>query len=145
MLVLSDEDLRTVQPEKSRTIEIESSTPLDQIDPVRFDHGYFLVPRDQSKGTLRAYNLLVQAMADDQLAALGRFVMRTREYLAVIRERDGALALSTMHFPDGIRPTDAIPRTEVTVDQSAVDDAIAVIEDRKAEWDPTSYEDCYRE
>lgn len=50
-----------------------------------------------------------------------------------------------MHFPDEIRPTDAIPKTEVTVDQSAVDDAIAVIEDRRVEWDPMSYKDCYRE
>lgn len=145
MLVLTDEELDSVAPEKSRTIEIESFAPVEQIDPIRFNHGYFLVPRDRSKGTLRAYNLLVRAMADNRLAALGRFVMRTREYLAAIRERDGALALSTMHFPDEIRPIDAIPQPDAEVGKAAVDDAIAVIEDRRTDWNPASFKDCYRE
>lgn len=145
MLVFSDEELHSVQPEKNRTIEIESFAPLDQIDPIRYDHGYFLVPRDNSKGTLRAYGLLVRAMADNRLVALGRFVMRTREYLAAVRERNGVLALSTMHFPDEIRSAEAVPHPDVEVSDSAVADAVAVIEERRTEWDPTSFTDCYRE
>jgi DNA end-binding protein Ku len=145
MLVLTDEELEGVAPEKNRTIEIESFTPVAQIDPIRFNHGYFLVPRDRSKGTLRAYNLLVRSMSDNGLAALGRFVMRTREYLATIRERDGALALSTMYFSDEIRPVDSIPRPDANVTEQAIDDAIAVITDRRSDWDPASFKDCYRE
>jgi DNA end-binding protein Ku len=145
LVVLTEDELRSVEPEKNRTIEIESFAGLDEIDPIRFNRGYFLVPRDDSKGTVRAYSLLVRAMADARLAALGRFVMRTREYLAAIRELDGALTLSTMYFPDEIRSFDQVPSAEAEVTQSAVDDAIAVIGDRKVDWDPAAWEDCYRE
>jgi DNA end-binding protein Ku len=145
LVVLTDDDLRSVEPEKSRTIEIESFASLDEIDPMRFNRGYFLIPKDGSKGTLRAYDLLVRAMADARLAALGRFVMRTREYLAAIRELDGALALSTMYFPDEIRSFDEVPASGVEVSDKAVEDAIAVIGDRRAEWKPAAWEDCYRE
>jgi DNA end-binding protein Ku len=145
MVVLSEDDLRGVEPEKSRTIEIESFSSLDEIDPIRFNRGYFLIPRDRSKGTVRAYHLLVRAMADARLAALGRFVMRTREYLGLIRELDGALALSTTHFPDEIRSVDQVPSFDVEVADRAVEDAMAVIGDRRAKWNPCAWEDCYRE
>jgi DNA end-binding protein Ku len=145
LVVLSDDDLRGVEPEKSRTIEIESFASLDEIDPIRLNRGYFLVPRDSSKGTVRAYDLLVRAMADARLAALGRFVMRSREYLAAIRELDGALTLSTMYFPDEIRSFDEVPASGAEVSERAVEDAIAVIGDRRAEWDPSAWQDCYRE
>jgi DNA end-binding protein Ku len=145
LVVLTEDELREVEPEKNRTIEIESFARLEEIDPIRFNRGYFLVPRDSSKGTVRAYGLLVEAMADAGLAALGRFVMRTKEYLAAIRELDGALALSTMYYPDEIRSFDQVPSPEVAVDDPAVEDALAVIQDRRVDWDPGSWEDCYRE
>jgi DNA end-binding protein Ku len=147
MVVLTDEELESAQPGKSRTVEIESFVELAEIDPIHFDAAYHLMPRDSSKGTLRAYALLAAAMRENGLAAIGRFVMRTREYLVAIRENEGVLSLNTMHFPDEIRPAEEIPGVgELPAPRSAaIKDMIAVIGERFVDWDPESYEDCYRE
>lgn len=144
MVVLTAKDFDGVQPEKNQTVEIESFVDLDEIDPVFFDHPYFLKPGNRSAGTLRAYQLLVEAMGKNNRVALGRFVMRTKEYLAAVRVRDGALALSTMRYPDEVRSVDLLPEFESDIDSSAIDDAVSVINERTVEWDPEKYEDAYR-
>src|SRR3954467_3270307 len=108
-VVITDEELASVQPRKTRTIDIEAFVDLDEIDPTYFDHPYFLVPAGDSEGTLRAYRLLVETMGSTERAALGRFVMRTKEYLAAVRVREGALSLTTMLFHDEVRPTKPVP------------------------------------
>jgi DNA end-binding protein Ku len=94
---------------------------------------------------MRAYRLLVEVMGRTDRAALGRFVMRTKEYLAVVREREGALLLTTMRFHDEVRPTSQIPTGGKKPSRQQLDHAVAVIEELSTGWDPTRYEDCYRE
>ena len=94
-----------MQPRKTRTIEVEAFVDLAEVDPIYFDHPYFLVPVGESEGTLRAYQLLVEAMESQERVALGRLVMRTKEYLVAVQVRDGALALTTMLFHDEVRPS----------------------------------------
>jgi DNA end-binding protein Ku len=144
-VVISDEELGSVQPRKTRTIDIEAFVDLEQIDPIYFDHPYFLAPAGESEGTLRAYRLLVDAMEKSERAALGRFVMRTKEYLAAIRVRDGALTLTTMRFHDEVRPTKQIPTGGKKPTKKQLDQAVKLIEELSADWDPERYEDCYRE
>ena len=144
-VVVSDEELASVQPRKTRTIEIEAFTALDQLDPIYFDHPYFLIPAGDSEGTLRAYHLLVAAMDRSDRVALGRFVMRTKEYLAAVRVRDGALTLTTMRFADEVRPTKPVPTGGKKPSRQQVDQAVAIIEELSTDWDPTRYDDCYRE
>jgi DNA end-binding protein Ku len=144
-VVVTDEELGSVQPRKTRTIDIEAFVDLDEIDPIFFDHPYFLAPAGESEGTLRAYRLLVSAMEKSERAALGRFVMRTKEYLAAIRVRDGALTLTTMRFHDEVRPTRQIPTGGKKPSKKQLDQAVALIEELATDWDPESYEDCYRE
>src|SRR3954453_9480505 len=108
-VVVTDEELGSVQPRKPRTIDIEAFVDLAEVDPVYFDHPYFLVPAGDSEGTVRAYRLLVQAMESEDRVALGRFVMRTKEYLVAVRVREGALALTTMLFHDEVRPAKGVP------------------------------------
>jgi DNA end-binding protein Ku len=144
-VIVTDDELASVQPRKTRTIDIEAFVGLAEVDPIYFDHPYFLVPAGDSKGTLRAYGLLVEALARSERAALGRFVMRTKEYLALVRSRDGALALTTMRFADEVRPTKPVPsggKKKPTKKQ--VDGAVAVIEELSTDWDPQRYDDCYR-
>src|ERR1051325_730089 len=84
-VIVTDEELASVQPRKTRTIDIEAFVPLAELDPIYFDHPYFLIPAGDSEGTLRAYRLLVEAMGSTDRVALGRVVMRTKEYLVAIR------------------------------------------------------------
>jgi DNA end-binding protein Ku len=144
-VVLTHEELASVEPRKTRTIEIEAFVTRSDIDPIYFDHPYYLVPAGESEGTFRAYRLLVEVMADEEKMALGRFVMRTKEYLAAIRARDGALALTTMLFGDEVRPTAGIPTRRKRPARKVVDNAVAIIEELSTEWEPDKYEDCYRE
>ncbi len=144
MVVLTDKELESVAPEKSRTIEIESFVDLHQVDPIYFDHPYWLVPGNRSVGTLKAYRLLVEAISKSERVAIARFIMRTREYLAAVRELDGALALSTMLFADEVRDIGMLPKAESKPTARAVDDAVAVIKERSVDWDPGRYTDCYR-
>jgi DNA end-binding protein Ku len=143
-VVVTDDELASVEPRKTRTIEIESFADLADVDPIYFDHPYFLVPAGEADGTIRAYRLLVDVMEKAEKVAIGRFVMRTKEYLAAVRARDGALALSTMRFAEEVRPTSPVPTAGKKPTKKQVDNAVAVIEELSTDWDPSSYTDCYR-
>ena len=144
-VVITDEELDSVQPRKTRTIEIESFVGLAQIDPIYFDHPYFLIPAGDSEGTHRAYRLLVETMGAQDRVAVGRFVMRTKEYLVAVRAREGALALTTMLFGDEVRPTKHVPTGGKKPTKKQLDNAVAIVEELSTEWGPSDYEDCYRE
>jgi DNA end-binding protein Ku len=84
-------------------------------------------------------------MDASERVAIGRFVMRTKEYLTAIRARDGALELTTMLFHDEVRPTKPIPTGGKKPTKTQLDNAVAIIEELATEWEPERYEDCYRE
>jgi len=144
-VVVTDDELASVQPRKTRTIDIEAFVDLTDVDPVYFDHPYFLVPAGDSEGTLRAYRLLTEVMQKQERVALGRFVMRTKEYLVAVRAREGALALTTMLFEDEVRPTKGIPTGGKMPSSKQLEGAVAIIQELSTDWQPEHYEDCYRE
>jgi DNA end-binding protein Ku len=145
-VVVTDAELGSVEPRKTRTIDIEAFVELAEVDPIYFDHPYLIVPAGESEGTMRAYRLLVEVMGRTERAALGRLVMRTKEYLAAIRTREGGLTLSTMLFHDEVRPTKPIAAGgKKKPVKKELDQAIALIEALSTDWDPERYEDCYRE
>jgi DNA end-binding protein Ku len=147
-VVLTDEELEAAQPEKTRTIDIERFVDLSEVDPIYFDHPYFLVPAADDQGTARAYRLLTEVMSGTDQAAVARFAMRAREYLALVRVRDGVLSLTTLLFPDEIRPVKDIEDASAKKHKPAkkeLDGAIAVIESMSADWDPGRHKDRYRE
>jgi DNA end-binding protein Ku len=146
-VIVSDLELEAIAPERTRTIDIEQFVDLDEVDPILYDHPYFLVPAGDDDGTLRAYALLTEVMADTDRAALGRFVMRAKEYLALVRARDGVLSLTTMRFADEIRSVkeiDAAGGKTSRPQRKQLDAAVAVIEELTAEWDPDRFKDRYR-
>src|ERR671933_1189027 len=111
-VIVTDEDLEAVEPRKTRTIDIEQFVDLAEVDPIYFDHPYWLVPAGDDEGATRAYRLLLGVMEKTDRAALGRFVMRAKEYLAIVRARDGALTLTTMRFHDEVRPAKNVPSAD---------------------------------
>jgi DNA end-binding protein Ku len=98
-ILMTDEELESVSPERSRTIEIIEFVDTKDIDSIYYDHPYYLVP---SKGGEKAYQLLVEVMRRTSKAGLAKFVLAEREYLVAITSRDGALALTTLHYSDEI-------------------------------------------
>jgi DNA end-binding protein Ku len=145
-VTLTDEELAAAEPRKTRTIDIEEFVDLAEIDPVYFDHPYFVVP-PEGEGAARAYRLLADVMDRSGKVAIGRFVLRTREYLVAIRVRDGALALATMLFHDEVRPTKGIAPSQTKKTAPAkreVDHAIELIDAMTRKFDPSNYEDRHR-
>ena len=147
-VIVSDLELEAIAPERTRTIEIEQFVDLDDVDPILYDHPYFLVPAGEDDGTLRAYALLTEVMAGTDRAALGRFVMRAKEYLALVRARDGVLSLTTMRFADEIRSVKGIDTAAGKTHRpkpKELNAATAVIEELTADWEPDRYKDRYRQ
>jgi DNA end-binding protein Ku len=146
-VMVTDEDFEAVEPRKTRTIDIEQFVDLADIDPIYFDHPYWLVPAGDDDGATRAYRLLLGVMESSDRAALGRFVMRAKEHLAIVRARDGALTLTTMRFHDEVRPVRDVPSASGKSTKPAkkeLDAAVSLIEALGADWDPDKYEDRYR-
>jgi DNA end-binding protein Ku len=144
-VVVEPEELRTIDPEASRTIDIEEFVDLVDIDPIYFEHSYYLVPDDRAA---KPYALLVEAMAKTGKVALGRFVLRTKQYLATLRAKDGVLVLSTMLYADEV--IDAadldVPTTKATAPSSReLSMAEQLVESLSADFDLSRYHDDYRE
>ena len=147
-VIVSDLELQAIEPRKTRTIDIEQFVDLADVDPIYFNHPYFLVPAAEDDGAKRAYRLLTEVMAKTERAALGTLVMRAKEYLALVRQRGGALTLTTMLFADEVRPTkdvDAATGNAHKPTPKQLNAAVSVIEALGAEWDPDKHKDHYRD
>lgn len=146
-VIVSDLELAAIEPRKTRTIDIEQFIDLSDVDPIYFDHPYFLVPASQDDGATRAYHLLSDVMSRTGRAALGRFVMRAKEHLAIVRHRQEALTLTTMLFADEVRDTKDVGAATHNSHQPSpeqLDLAVTVIEELSSAWEPNRHKDRYR-
>jgi len=99
-VVITDEELERLAPDKTRDIDLKRFVPQESIPPVYFERGYFLTP---SAGSEKAYKLLAETMEKEGKAGLATFVMRGKEYLVAIFAEHGILRAETMRFPDELR------------------------------------------
>lgn len=104
-VLVEDEELESLEPEKSREIDLKRFVPLGSINPIYFERAYFLVPDGD---TTRAYRLLAKSMEDEQQAGIATFVMRGKEYLVAIIAENGILRAETLRFHDELRSPEAI-------------------------------------
>jgi DNA end-binding protein Ku len=144
-VVLSEEELETAEPKKSRQVEISDFVEQADIDPVFFRSSYYLAP--EGAGADKAYALLRKAMADAGKVAIATLVMRNKEYLVAIRPDDDSLALHTMYFADEVRAPGRDLELPDTADVSDRELSMAqlLIESMESDWDPERYHDTHRE
>jgi DNA end-binding protein Ku len=146
-VMIEPEELEELEPERSRTIAIEDFVDLDEIDPIYFERTYYVAPQEDA-GAQQPYALLLQAMQQRNKVGIGSFVMRGKQYLAVIRPmQDGVLALETMYLPDEVRALEEIDTlpAQVDVDERHTGMALQLIESLSSPWQPEKYRDTYRE
>jgi DNA end-binding protein Ku len=145
-VVITRDELEELDPKKTRAIEIKDFVDLDEIDPIYFDHPYYLGP---DKGAEKAYALLVKAMEDAHKVAIARFVLRNKENLAALRPMDGVMTMATMRFADEVVSPDEISEELEGEDgkptKKELDMARALIDSLAAEFDASQYRDEYRE
>jgi DNA end-binding protein Ku len=145
-VIVDPEELDTIAPGRSRTIDINRFVGLDEIDPVYFQKTYWLAPA--SEEYTWPYALLREAMARTNRAGIATFVMRGKEYLAAIRADDGVLALHTLFFADEIRnPADELDNlpSQAPASGKELDMAKTLIESMSGPWRPQDYHDTYTE
>jgi DNA end-binding protein Ku len=144
-VVVTPEELEAIDPKKTRTIDIEDFVDLDDIDPLYYEHPYYLVP---DTGAAKAYRLLLDALRDTNKVAIARVVLRSKEYLTAIRPAGEVLTMETMLFADELVPTDRLDELP-DEDTRATDRELAMarqlIEAQATEFDPSKYRDEYRE
>jgi DNA end-binding protein Ku len=144
MVRLDPEEIETLKPERTRTIDIEHFVDLAEIDPVYFEKSYRLEPAEEL--AQRPYTLLRAAMEEAGKVAVGRFVLRTREHLAAIRPTSGVLGLETLYHADEVReiPPAWLSSQEGALSPKEIELSISLIEALATDWDPSRYEDRFR-
>jgi DNA end-binding protein Ku len=144
-VVITPEELEALDPKKTRTIDIEDFVDLGEIDPLFYDHPYYLAP---DTGAAKAYQLLLTALEQSSKVAIARVVIRSKEYLTAIRPANGLLTMETMLFADELVSPDQIeelPDEDIKTTKREVDMARQLIDSLTTEFDPSKYRDEYRE
>ena len=147
-VMVDPEELEAFEPRATRTVDIDDFVDLDEIDPIYYEHTYYLVPAEKGAGAAKAYRLLLEAMEKQSKVGIGSVVMRGKQYLAAIRPLDGVLALSTMLFADEVlspKDLDERPAARANVSDREVKMASQIISSLTTKWDPKRYHDTYRE
>lgn len=144
-VVVDPDELEPFLPNATRAIELEEFVELSEIDPVYFDTAYLVAPDKAAK----PYALLARAMEDAGKVAIGRFVMRSKQYVAALRAVDGRLMLSTMVFADEIVDPSTIGELDglstVEISERELQMAEMLVEQLSGAFEPGTYRDTYRE
>ena len=145
-VVIDPDELDSLSPEKTRTIDIEDFVDLDQIDPIFYDHPYYLAP---GTGAEKAYKLLLDAMKESGKVAIARVVLRSKENLVAIRPRDGVMTMETLLFADEVIPPDSLDDMPETggkkTTKRELEMAQQLIDSLSGDFDPDKYRDEYRD
>ncbi|PYN60784.1 MAG: Ku protein [Candidatus Rokuibacteriota bacterium] len=141
---VTDEELKALEGEASKVIDIAEFVPLESVDPIYFEKTYYLGP---DKGGEKAYRLLADAMAKHDRVALAKFVMRGKESLVLIRPAQGGLMLHTMYFADEVRSFGEIDKGEsAKIKEGELELALQLIDGlSKDAFRPEQYQDEYRQ
>src|SRR5213593_408768 len=140
----TDEEIKSLEGEASRVIDIAEFVPLATVDPIYFEKTYYLGP---DKGGEKPYRLLADAMAKTDQVALAKFVMRGKESLVLVRPAQGGLMLHTMFFADEVRSFGEIEKGEsAKIREGELPLALQLIDGLSSDtFSPEKYRDEYRE
>jgi DNA end-binding protein Ku len=145
-VVVGAEELDALAPEKTKTIDIEDFVELAQIDPIYYDHPYYLAP---GNGGAKPYSLLLSAMEETSKVAIARVVIRSKEQLVAIRPVAGVLGMATMLFADEVsspRGIEDMPDpAKLKASARELEIAKQLVDSLASDFEPERYHDTYRE
>jgi DNA end-binding protein Ku len=146
-VIIEPGELEALDPKKTKTIEIEDFVDLSDIDPIMYDHPYYLAP---GAGGAKPYRLLLEAMRESGKVAIAKVVIRQKENLVAIRPMEGdVLGMATMIFSDEVVDPERIDELdsarEVEVNDRELSIAKQLVESLSGEFEPDKYHDTYRE
>jgi len=143
-VLFTPDEIKAMEEKKDTgMISIAEFVPADQVERLYFDRGYFIGP---GKGGERAYKLLAEAMKQTGLVAIGQYVARGKQYLVMVRPKDGGLVLETLHYADELRSMKDVDLPETDVKPAELTLALQIIEQLKQDaFRPEQYKDAVRD
>jgi DNA end-binding protein Ku len=144
-VIVEPEELEALEPHKTKTVDILDFVDLEEIDPIFYDHPYYLAP---GAGGSKPYKLLLEAMRETNRVAIGTVVIRQKQAVVALRPAGDVLQMATLLYADEIVPTDRLddlPDDDVEIAERELAIAKQLVESLAAEWDPSRYKDEYRE
>ncbi|HEX7335835.1 MAG TPA: Ku protein [Gemmatimonadales bacterium] len=141
-VVLTEEDFEQLPLPSKHTIDLNAFIEEREIDPIFYEHSYYLEPDERGE---KPYALLLKALEEKKLSAVGSITIRKKEQLCVIRPLKGTIALETLYYPDEIRQERGVDLDKVKVSERELEMAFTLIELLKRPFDPAEYKDHYRE
>ena len=141
-VVFTEDEIKSMAEEASKTIEITEFVPLAKVDPIYFEGAYYLGP---DKGGEKAYRLLSEAMRQTGRCALAKWAARGKQYLTLMRPIDNGIIMQVLHYADEVRPFSEIPVGDAAVKEPELKLAVQLIEQIATdEFKPESYVDDVR-
>jgi DNA end-binding protein Ku len=145
-VLIEPEELEALDPKATKTIDIEEFVEIADIDPIFYDHSYYLAP---ATGGAKAYRLLLEAMREAGKVAIGKVVIRSKQQLCALRPIGDVMGLSTMLFGDEVLSPDRLDELDGLADANATKRELTMaqqlIDSLSADFDPARFKDEYRE
>jgi DNA end-binding protein Ku len=141
-VVVDKADFQKASPKKSQVIQISNFVSERDVNSIYFSEPYYLAP---DKGAAKVYALLKEALKKSKKAGIGRFVLRTKEYLVMIKPENGIMALNTLRFPSEIKDMKKLEIPKEEVSQEEVNMAIQLVEQLSGKFEPEKFQDTYTE
>lgn len=142
-VTITDDELKELQIESSKIIDLDQFVDRDGVDPVYLDAPYYVYPDGELAD--EAFRVIGEAMSKAGKVGLGRVVLSSRERLVLVEPRDGGLVMSTLHTADEVRPAEFSAKHKGAIDADMVAIAETIIERKSAEFDATNFRDRYQD
>ena len=141
-VLFTNEEIKALEEESSRMIEITEFVPLAEVDPVFFERAYYLGP---DKGGDKPYKLLARAMAETGRCALARYAARGKQYLVLVRPFEDGLLMQQLRYADEVKSFDEVERIDATLSDAELALAVQLIEQIASDdFRPDAYEDAVK-
>lgn len=141
-VVIEPEDIKKIEPQTAKTMEILEFVKSSEVDPVYFESSYYMVPDEAGR---RPYALLTKALEESEYVAIAKLTMHNREYTVFLRPHSGGMMLHTMYYAEEVRSVEEFGAPDVELKPAEVKVAHQLIEALADKWDPEKYHDSFQD
>jgi DNA end-binding protein Ku len=141
-VVIEPEEIKKIEPRTAKAMEILEFVRAEEIDPVYFESSYYLLPEEAGR---RPYALLQKAMEDSNFYGIAKLTMHNREYIVILRPKNGGIMLHTMYYKNEVREVEGFGKIDVELKPAELKVAYQLIEALSGDWEPEKYHDTFQE
>jgi len=141
-IVIEPEEIKKIEPQTAKTMEILEFVKADEVDPVYFESSYYMLPEEAGR---RPYALLTKALEESEYVGIAKLTMHNREYTVFLRPHEGGMMLHTMYYAEEVKKVEGFGAPDVELKDAEVKVAHQLIEALAAEWEPEKFHDEFQD